>query len=111
MTTVRVCEVRPLLVHLSCFSRRSCARQRSPMGAALWYPPWLSLVRCRSFRRPPAVSKRRGDGSSMAERKSAGVLARIAGRRWRDYETPAGRRPVKEFLAQLSDADAAEVVA
>jgi phage-related protein len=47
----------------------------------------------------------------MAERKSSGVLTRLVGRRWRDYETAAGRRPVKEFLAELSDSDAAEVLA
>ena len=34
-------------------------------------------------------------------------------RQWRDYATPAGRRPVKEFLAspKLSDGDAAAIVA
>ncbi|HST15539.1 MAG TPA: type II toxin-antitoxin system RelE/ParE family toxin [Gaiellaceae bacterium] len=32
-------------------------------------------------------------------------------RRWRDYRTAAGRRPVKEFIDELSDADAATVVA
>src|SRR3954447_18545811 len=32
-------------------------------------------------------------------------------RRWRDYRTTAGRRPVKDFFDQLSDADAAAVVA
>jgi phage-related protein len=32
-------------------------------------------------------------------------------RRWRDYATSAGRRPVKEFIDALSDTDAAEVVA
>ena len=32
-------------------------------------------------------------------------------RRWRDYETKAGRRPVKRFIDALSDADAAAVVA
>lgn len=32
-------------------------------------------------------------------------------RRWRDYRTPAGRRPVKEFIDQLSDGDVAAVVA
>jgi phage-related protein len=32
-------------------------------------------------------------------------------RRWRDCATPAGRRPVKEFIASLSDHDAAAVVA
>lgn len=35
----------------------------------------------------------------------------MAGRRWRDYRTRAGRRPVKEFIDSLSDEDAAAVVA
>jgi phage-related protein len=32
-------------------------------------------------------------------------------RRWRDYRTGAGRRPIKEFIEGLSDTDAAAVVA
>jgi hypothetical protein len=32
-------------------------------------------------------------------------------RRWRDYRTSAGRRPIKEFIDELSDTDAAAVVA
>lgn len=32
-------------------------------------------------------------------------------RRWRFYRTPAGRRVIDEFLATLSDFDAAEVAA
>lgn len=32
-------------------------------------------------------------------------------RRWRDYRTGAGRRPIKEFIDGLSDTDAAAVVA
>jgi phage-related protein len=32
-------------------------------------------------------------------------------RRWRDYRTAAGRRPIKEFIDGLSDTDAAVVVA
>ena len=31
--------------------------------------------------------------------------------RWRDYSTAAGRRPVKEFIDELGDVDAAAVVA
>jgi phage-related protein len=31
--------------------------------------------------------------------------------RWRDYETPSGRRPVKEFIDDLADDDAAAIVA
>ena len=32
-------------------------------------------------------------------------------RRWRDYETKAGARPVKKFIDSLSDYDAAAIVA
>jgi len=32
-------------------------------------------------------------------------------RRWRDYQTAAGSRPVRDFLDGLSDADAAAVFA
>ena len=32
-------------------------------------------------------------------------------RRWRDYTTAAGRRPVRDFIADLSDTDAASVAA
>jgi phage-related protein len=32
-------------------------------------------------------------------------------RQWRDYETEAGRRPVKDFLDALTDDDAASVLA
>jgi phage-related protein len=35
----------------------------------------------------------------------------LSKRWWRDYRTPAGRRPVKEFIAELDDADAEEVLA
>jgi hypothetical protein len=32
-------------------------------------------------------------------------------RRWRDYRTPVGRSPVKQFIGGLSDDDAAAVLA
>jgi phage-related protein len=32
-------------------------------------------------------------------------------RRWRDYHTPAGRRPVHEFISKLEEGDRAEVAA
>lgn len=32
-------------------------------------------------------------------------------RRWRDYRTAAGRRPIKDFIDGLTDVDAAAVVA
>jgi len=32
-------------------------------------------------------------------------------RRWRDYRTPSGKRPVREFILDLSDEDAASVLA
>lgn len=35
----------------------------------------------------------------------------MAQRRWRDYRTAAGKRPVREFLTDLSDEDAASVLA
>lgn len=35
----------------------------------------------------------------------------MARRRWRDYRTSSGRRPVKEFLDGLSDSDVAAIVA
>lgn len=38
-------------------------------------------------------------------------IPRAVKQRWRDYETPGGRRPVKEFIASLDDEDAAEVIA
>lgn len=31
--------------------------------------------------------------------------------RWRDYQTASGRRPIKDFLADLGDEDLASVVA
>lgn len=37
--------------------------------------------------------------------------ARKHSHRWRDYETPSGRRPVKEFYKSLSEAERAEVFA
>jgi phage-related protein len=39
-----------------------------------------------------------------------GETARVR-RRWRDYRTAAGRRPVKDFFDELSDADTAAIVA
>jgi phage-related protein len=38
-------------------------------------------------------------------------VSRETKRRWRDYRTAAGRRPIKEFIDGLSDVDAAAVVA
>ncbi|MGH2705867.1 MAG: type II toxin-antitoxin system RelE/ParE family toxin [Actinomycetota bacterium] len=35
----------------------------------------------------------------------------MARRRWRDYRTAAGTRPVRDFIMGLSDADAAAVLA
>lgn len=32
-------------------------------------------------------------------------------RRWRDYQTASGRRPVKEFISRLTDDEAAAVAA
>lgn len=42
----------------------------------------------------------------------APTLPSVAGtRRWRDYTTAAGRRPVRDFIRDLSDTDAASVLA
>jgi phage-related protein len=38
-------------------------------------------------------------------------MGSVTRRRWRDYRTVAGRRPVRDFVDGLSDADAAAVVA
>ena len=35
----------------------------------------------------------------------------MAQRRWRDFRTPSGKRPVREFILDLSDEDAASVLA
>ncbi len=40
-----------------------------------------------------------------------GVVSPQTRRRWRDYRTASGRRPIKEFLDELSDVDAAAIVA
>jgi phage-related protein len=47
---------------------------------------------------------RQQSGSASAEPHSVR-------RRWRDYRTTAGRRPVAEFIEELSDSDAAAVLA
>lgn len=41
----------------------------------------------------------------------ASDLAVVARRRWRDYRTPAGGRPVREFLASLTFVDRAAAAA
>jgi phage-related protein len=50
-------------------------------------------------RRPDREMKSRSEGPPATRR------------RWRDYETLSGRKPVKEFIDKLSDADAAAVLA
>ena len=52
------------------------------------------------------TAPKRSDGPTT----SAGG-ARPVRRRWRDYKTPAGRRPVEAFIDGLSDGDAAAVFA
>ncbi len=39
------------------------------------------------------------------------VGASTTRRRWRDYRTPSGRRPVEQFIDGLSDSDSAAVLA
>ena len=38
-------------------------------------------------------------------------MPEVQRRRWRDYSSPSGRRPVREFFADLSDTDTAAIVA
>lgn len=45
------------------------------------------------------------------EKRTKAGEAGPARRRWRDYQTPAGRSPVEKFIDALSDADAASVLA
>jgi phage-related protein len=52
--------------------------------------------------------------SAKRSRKKAGSA--VGGppsirRRWRDYKTPSGRSPVEDFIDELSDSDAAAVLA
>lgn len=47
----------------------------------------------------------------MADKGQPEKHSRKVKRRWRDYETPSGKRPVAEFVRSLSDEDAAQVVA
>lgn len=53
-------------------------------------------------------------GSELPQRRAyPGEMAstKKPRRRWRDYRTPAGGRPVKAFLDELTDEEAAAVVA
>ena len=49
-----------------------------------------------------AVGMKRNDASSMTGKVK---------RRWRFYETSSGRKPAKDFINALADADAASIVA
>lgn len=49
-------------------------------------------------------------GSGRASDRSR-AMTRRHHRQWRDYRTPAGARPVKEFLAKLSDEEVAAISA
>lgn len=44
-------------------------------------------------------------------RHMSGGSPKPAKRRWRDYQTASGRSPVKEFLSELADEEAAVVAA
>ena len=49
--------------------------------------------------------------SQLAAKLGLVVREPVVRRRWRLYATSSGRKPVREFIDQLSDSDAAEVVA
>lgn len=56
-----------------------------------------------------ASSKR--SGGKRATVGASSTPTRTVTHRWRDYSTESGRRPIKEFLEGLDDADLASVVA
>src|SRR5262249_55860244 len=51
--------------------------------------------------------------TSSARKLSHAILTLVPlpRRQWRDYRTPAGGRPIKDFIDTLTDDEAAEVVA
>ena len=67
--------------------------------------------------RPDTLARMgRRDGKGKGRRRKFKAAAaprtqRTVKHRWRDYQTASGRRPIKEFLAGLSDEDLASVVA
>lgn len=69
--------------------------------------PCSSMARCR---RPTyaSASWHRDSAAPLAGKNRREVMAQ---RRWRDYRTAAGKRPVRKFLVGPSDADAAAVLA
>jgi phage-related protein len=61
--------------------------------------------------RPAAVARRSSRGTGLTHDAPRSHARPMSNRRWRDYRTAAGRRPVKDFLDGLTDTDAAAVVA
>ena len=55
------------------------------------------------------IAGREGDRAPL--RRGMGTKGRTPRRRWREYQTTSGNRPIKDFLDRLSDHDAAAVVA
>jgi phage-related protein len=53
------------------------------------------------------MSRRKGVGKGRAPSESR----RAVKRRWRDYKTASGQRPIKAFLDHLDDEDLASVIA
>lgn len=60
----------------------------------LWHAPGIGKER----------DKRNKSGGAPTRRREIR-------RKWRDYETRAGNRPVRDFIAGVSDEDAAEIAA
>jgi phage-related protein len=56
-----------------------------------------------------AMTPPRKSAREMKSRNEGSLATRR--RRWRDYRTPFGRRPIREFLDELPDADRAVVLA
>lgn len=54
---------------------------------------------------------RGGEPRRGGKPEAAAERSRAVTHRWRDYQSAAGRRPIKEFLAGLGDEDLASVIA
>lgn len=72
------------------------------------YLYWYQAGSGASGRLPISMSASRE--GRVGGRRYGQIVAGVR-RRWRDYRTAAGRRPVAEFVDDLSDQDAAAIVA
>jgi len=82
-------------------------------ASRIWRGRWEQHVRWDGSAECGPGDASRGSLCRVDVRKQKGAPAprRIPKRQWRDYRTPAGGRPVKDFIGALSDEDAAGVAA